>query len=81
MIEVVLVYLIIVSNDYQKDSEVLYTFVPNTRFGNLLQIAGTSFIPLKIFYSDFQNIEVWFTYQSSQPLEIKNTISLTSVIK
>ena len=33
--EVVLVYCNIVNNDYQQDSRVLYTFVPNKSFGSL----------------------------------------------
>ena len=33
--EVVLVHCDVVNNDYQQDSRVLYTFVPNKRFGNL----------------------------------------------
>ena len=41
---------------------VLYTFVPNKLFGSLLEISPTNFIPLKTFNSEFQAIEVWFTY-------------------
>ena len=37
--EVVLVYCNIVNNDYQQDSRVLYTFVPNKSFGSLLDIS------------------------------------------
>ena len=36
--EVVLVHCNIVKNDYQHDSRVLYTFVPNKPFGQLLDI-------------------------------------------
>ena len=35
--EVVLVHCNIVNNDYQQDSRVLYTFVPNKPFGKFLQ--------------------------------------------
>ena len=59
--EVVLVHCNIVNNDYQQDLRVLYTFVPNKPFGNLLEIAPPNFIPVK-------TIEVWFTDQNSQPL-------------
>ena len=79
--EVGLVHCNIVNNDYQQDSRVLYTFVPNKPFGNLLEIAPTNFIPLKTFNSEFQTIEVWFTDQNSQPLEIEDRINLTLVIK
>ena len=34
--ELVLVHYNIVNNDYQQDSRVLYTFVPNKPFGSLL---------------------------------------------
>ena len=34
--EVVLIHCNIVMNDYQHDSRVLYTFVPNKPFGQLL---------------------------------------------
>ena len=36
--EEVLVHCNIVNNDYQQDSRVLYTFVPNKPFGSLLEI-------------------------------------------
>ena len=63
--EVVLVHCNIVNNDYQQDSRVLYTFVPNKPFGSLLEISPTNLIFLKIFNSEFQTIEVWFTDQNS----------------
>ena len=37
----------IVNNNYQQDSRVLYTFVPNKLFGSLLQISPTNHIFLK----------------------------------
>ena len=55
--EVVLVHVNNVNNDYQQDSRVLYTFVPNKPFGNLLEITPTNFIPLKTFNSEFETIE------------------------
>ena len=79
--EVVLVHCNIVNNDYQQDSRVLYTFVPNKPFGSLLEISPTNHIFLKIFNSEFQDIEVWFTDQNSQPLEIEDRKNLTLVIK
>ena len=47
--EVVLVYCNIVINDYQQDSRVLYTFVPNKSFGQLLDISPKYFIFFKKF--------------------------------
>ena len=79
--EVVLVHCNIVTNDYQQDSRVLYTFVPNEPFGQLLEISPRSFIFSKTFNSEFQAVEVWFTDQNSQPLEIEDRINLTLIIK
>ena len=79
--EVVLVHCNIVNNDYQQDSRVLYTFVPNKPFGSLLEISPKNHIFLKTFNSEFQDIRVWFTDQNSQPLEIEDRINLTLVIK
>ena len=79
--EVVLVHCDIVNNDYQQDSRVLYTFVPNKPFGSLLEISPTNHIFLKTFNSEFQTIEVWFTDQNSQPLEIEDRINLTMEVK
>ena len=60
--EVVLVHFNIANNDYQQDSIVLYTFVPNKSFGILLNISPKNFIFFKDFNSEFSNIEVWFTH-------------------
>ena len=79
--ELILVHSNIVNNDYQQDSRVLYTFAPNKPFGQLVEISPTSFIFLKTFNSEFQAIEVWFTDQNSQPLEIEDKKNLTLVFK
>ena len=79
--EVVLVHCNIVNNDYQQDSRVLYTFVPNKPFGSLLEISPTNHIFLKTFKSEYDAIKVWFTDQNSKPLEIEERINLTMVIK
>ena len=42
--EVVLVHCNFVNNDYQQDSRVSYTFVPNKSFGNLLEISPKNHI-------------------------------------
>ena len=81
MTEVLLVHCNIVNNDYQQDSTVLYTFVPNKPFGSLLEISPTNHIFLKTFNSEFLNIKVWFIDQNSEPLEIEDRINLTLVIK
>ena len=79
--EVVLAHCNMVNNDYQHDSRVLYTFVPNKSFGSLLDISPSNHIFLKIFNSEYDEIVVWLTDQNSKPLEIEDRINLTMVIK
>ena len=72
--EVVLIHFNIVSNDYHRDSTILYTFVPSKSFDTLLKISqqinkSTNHIFLKTFNSELQEIKVWFTDLNSQLLE------------
>ena len=79
--EVVLVHCNMINNDYQQDSRVLCTFVPNKSFGSLLDISLSNHIFLKTFNSEHDEIIVWFTDQNSKLLEIEVRINLTMVIK
>ena len=79
--EVVLVHCNMVNNDYQHDSRVLHTFVPNKSFDRLLDISPSNRIFLKTFNSEYNEILVWFNDQNSKPLEIEDRINLTMVIK
>ena len=79
--EVVLVHCDVVYHDYQQDSRVLYKFVPNKPFDSLLEISLTNHIFLKTFNSEYSEIKVRFTGQTSKPLEIEDRINLTMVIK
>ena len=49
IVELVLIHCNLVNNDYQQDSRILYTFVPNKSFGSLLDISPTNHIFLKTF--------------------------------
>ena len=70
-----------VNNDYQQDSRVLYSFLPNKSFDSFLEISPSNHIFLKTFNSEDNEIIVWFTDQNSNPLEIEDRINLTMVIK
>ena len=78
--EVVLIHCNIANNDYQQESRVLYTFVPDKSFGRLLDIYPKNLIFLTNSNSEFSYIEVWFTDQNFKPLEIEDKISTTLVI-
>ena len=79
--ELVLVHCNLVNNDYQQDSRILYAFVPNRTFDSLLEISPTNRVFLKTFNSEFQKIKVWFTDQTSKPLELEDKINVTLIIK
>ena len=70
--EVVLIHCNVFNNSYQQKSRVLYTFVPNKSFGQLLDISPKYFIFLKTFDSEFS--------YNSNPLEIEDKINITLVI-
>ena len=79
--EVVLVYCNIVNNNYQQDSRVLCTFVPNKPFGSLLEISLRNHTFLETFSSGYQEIKVWFTDENIRPLEVEDKINLTLIIR
>ena len=81
VVELVLVHCSLVNNDYQQDSRILYTFVPNKAFGGLLEISPTNHVFLKTFNSEFQEIKIWFTDQTSTPLEVEDKINVNLIIK
>ena len=53
IVEVVLVHCNLVNNDYQQNSRIFYTFVPNKTFGSLLEILPPNHVFLKTFNSEF----------------------------
>ena len=79
--ELVLVHCNLVNNDYQQNSRILYTFVPNKSFSSLLEISTTNQVFLKTFNSESQEIKIWFTDQTSKPLEQEDKINITLIIK
>ena len=81
VVELVLVHCNLVNNDYQEFSRIFYTFVPNKTFGSLLKISPRNHIFLKTFNSEFQEIKIWFTDQTSKPLEPEGRINVTLIIK
>ena len=81
IVELVLVHCNLVNNDYQQDSRMLLTFVPNKTFGSLLEISPTNQVYLKTFNSEFHEVKIWFTDQTSKPLELEDKINITLIIK
>ena len=63
--EVVLVHCNLVNNSYQQHSRVLFTFVPTKQYGE---------------FSEFSEIEVWFTDQNNDALEIEDNVNISLII-
>ena len=55
-VEVVLVHCNLVKNDYQHASKVLFTFVPNKKFGNLLNVSQHVFTMMNTINTEFSYI-------------------------
>ena len=75
--EVVLIHYNVANNSCRQNSRVLYKFVPNKSFGQLLDTSPENFIFSKTFDPEFSDIEVWFTDQNSNPLEIEDKVNIT----
>ena len=60
-VEVFIVHCNLVNNNYQQASKVLYTFVPNKQFGQLINISPHSLTMLSTTNTEFSFLEVWFT--------------------
>ena len=70
----------VVNDSYQQNSIVLYIFVHNKYFGQLLDISPKSLIFFKTFDSKFLSVEVLFTDQNSNNLEMEDKINIALVI-
>ena len=78
--EVVLVHCNIVNLNYQQTSKVLFSFILNKQFGQLINILPHSITMLCTINTKFSFIEVWFTDQNSEPLETEDNVNLTLII-
>ena len=79
-VEVVLIHCNLVNNSHQQASKVLFTFVPNKQFGQLITISPHILTMLKTTNAEFQFIQVWFTDQNNRPLEIEDSVNITLII-
>ena len=68
-VEVVLMHCNLLNNSYQQAYKVLFTFVPNKQFGQLLTISPHLLTMLKTTNGEFQSIKVWSTDKNIRPFE------------
>ena len=78
-VEVVLVHCNLVNSSYQQHSRVLFTFVTTKQYGKLISISPHSLI-LKTMNTEFSEIEVWFTDQNNNALEIDDNVNISLII-
>ena len=70
-VEVVLVHCNLVNNNYRQASKVLFTFVPNKQFGQLINISPHSLTMLNTTNTELSSIEVWFTNNSVDVIKMR----------
>ena len=80
-VESVLLHCNVAHNDYLQNSKLLYTFVPDNAFGQLLSIQPKALIQSKTTDSMFNHIEIWFTDQNNNLLQIEDSVSVTLIIQ
>ena len=79
-VEVVLVHCNLVNKNYEQTSKVLFTFVINKQFGQLINISPHSLSMLSTKDTEFLSIEAWFSDQNSKFLEIEDNVNMTLII-
>ena len=78
--DLVLVHCNVVNNSYQQISKVLFTFVPNKKYGQLITISPETLIMLKTVNAEFSFIEIWFTDQDNRSLEIEDSVNISLIV-
>ena len=79
-LKVVLVQCNLGDNQYQRNSEVLYTFTSNKSYVYLLNVEPINLVFLKTYNAEFDEITITFTDQYGGPWEIENKVNLTLLI-
>ena len=78
--EVILIRYNLVDNQYQQQSDVLYTFTPNKSYAKLLNLEPSNLVFLKTYDTEFGEIIITLTDQNVRPLEMEDKVNLTSLI-
>ena len=73
-VEVTLFHCNLVQNGYYNTSTVLFTFVQNKQFGQLINISQHSLTMMNTVNTEFSSVEVWFTDQAGKAFGINLTL-------
>ena len=71
----------LVNKSYQQASKVLFIFVANKQFDELITISPHLLTMQKTTNAEFQPIQLWFTNQNNRPLEIEDSVIITLIIR
>ena len=81
MVGVVLSQCNRVDNQYQQESEALYTFTPSKSYRYLLHVESNNLLFLKTYNTEFDDIAITFNMdQNSSLLEREDRVDLTLLI-
>ena len=75
-VEVVLVHCSLVNGSYQQVTKVLFTFVSNKQFGQLINTS-----PHSLSMLNKTSAEVWFIDQKSKQLQKKYNVNITLITR
>ena len=76
----VLVQCNLVDNQYQPNSEVLYTFAPNKFYAYQLKVEPSNLVLSETYSTEFGRIIITFMDQNDRLIEIEDKVNLTLVI-
>ena len=79
-VDLVLVHCNVVNNNYQQASKVLFTFVPNEKYDQLITVSPETLIMLKTVKTEISFIEISFTDQDNRPLEIEDSVNISLIV-
>ena len=79
-VEIVLVHCNLVKNDYQHYTKVLFSFVPNKKYEQLINISQHALTMMNTVNTEFFSVQVSFTDQISKSREIEDNVNLTLII-
>ena len=79
-VDLVLVHCNVVNNSCQQASKVLFTCLPNKKYGQLITISPETLIMLKKINTEFSFIEICFTDQDNRPLEIEDSVNISLIV-
>ena len=80
-VDSVLIICNVVHNDYLQKSKLLYSFVPDNSFGQLLVTEPKALIQSKTIDFAFDYIEICITDQNNNSLQIEDSINAALIIQ